>query len=328
MKILVLTNIEVEKLLPMDECINVMAEALAALARGKMYQPLRMVVRPPHAAGLMALMPAYRIGDDSAFGLKAICFSPGNPAKGKDAHQGSMMLFSGETGELLTVMNASAITAIRTAAVSAVATRLLARQEAGELAIIGAGVQARSHLAAICGVREIKRARIASRQFEHARRLAEEAQPKYAFPIEPVETPKLALNGADLIVTATTAGQPVLKREWITDGAHINAVGTFSPTAREIDTATMADCGLFTDRRESLLNESGDYLLAAQEGAIGPDHIRAELGELLTGVKSGRDSANEITLFKSLGLAIEDLASAQYLYQKAQPKHLGTWIEF
>lgn len=328
MKILVLTHSEVEQLLPMHECIDVMAEALASLARGEMQQPLRMVVSPPDAAGVIAMMPAYQSGTVRLFGLKAICVFPDNAAQGKDAHQGGVLLFSGETGELLAMINASAITAIRTAAVSGLATRLLAREDACELAIIGAGMQARAHLAAIACVRPIKRARIASRRFENARKFAAEMQGQSAFPIEAVASAQSALTGADLIVTATTSHDPVLQRDWIAPGAHINAVGTYSPAAREIDTATMVAASLFVDRRESALNEAGDYLLAAREGAIGPDHIRAEIGELLIGAAPGRTTRDEITLFKSLGLAIEDLASAAYLYKKAQQRQAGTWVDF
>ncbi|OLE51784.1 MAG: hypothetical protein AUG51_21215 [Acidobacteria bacterium 13_1_20CM_3_53_8] len=328
MEILILTNREIEKLLPMSECIGVMEECLLAFARGRMHQPLRMVVRPETAAGLMALMPAYKSGEASAYGLKTICVFPENPAKGKDAHQGSVALFDGETGEMRAMMNASAITAIRTAAVSGVATRLLAREDASELAIIGAGVQARTHLAAMACVRSLKRARVASRTFEHAQALAQEVQPGYSFPITAVETIEEALRGAQLIVTATSAHEPVLKREWVAPGAHINAIGAYSPATREIDTATIAASLLFVDRRESAINEAGDYLLALQEGAISPEHIRAEIGEVLLGEKPGRTSPDEITLFKSLGLAVEDLAAAEYLYHQAKTKGAGTWVEF
>src|SRR5215813_21870 len=171
MKILVLDNRQIRELLPMTECIELMADALAALARGEVYQPLRTIVRPPEARGLLGLMPAYRAGEQGAFGLKAICVFPENPAIGKDAHQGAVMLFSRDTGEMIALMNASEITAIRTAAVSAVATRLLAREDAHDLAIIGAGVQARTHLAAIDAVREITHARVACRNIEHAQEL-------------------------------------------------------------------------------------------------------------------------------------------------------------
>jgi ornithine cyclodeaminase len=253
---------------------------------------------------------------------------PENPAKGKDAHQGSVMLFSAETGELQAMLNASAITAIRTAAVSGVATDLLARKDAHNLAIIGAGVQARTHLEAMSHVRSIKHCRIVSRNIEHAKQLVDEMGESFPFPLEAVETVRETLQGADLIVTATNAKEPVVRREWISPGVHLNVVGSSSAKSREVDTATMAAAALFVDRRESTLNEAGDYLFAASEGAIGPDHIRAELGEILTGAKPGRTSPDEITLFKSLGLAVEDLASAAYLYIKAKELNAGTWVEF
>ncbi|MGH9874258.1 MAG: ornithine cyclodeaminase family protein [Pyrinomonadaceae bacterium] len=328
MKILILSHDEVIELLPMKECIAVMRKALIALAAGQAHQPLRTIIRPPDAAGLMGLMPSYMSGDGAAFGLKAICVFPGNPAKGKDAHQGAVLLFSAETGELMAMMNASAITAIRTAAVSGVATGLLAREGACDLAIIGTGVQARSHLAAMSQVRVIKRCRIASRHIEHAEEFAEELKGNFSFPLEPVATVAEALEGADLIVTATTATEPIVKREWIAPGAHLNLVGASTPNAREVDSATMAGSSVFVDRRESTINEAGDYLFAVRDGAIGADHIRAEIGEVLHGDKPGRTSPEEITLFKSLGLAVEDLAAADYLYRRAKESNTGTWVEF
>jgi ornithine cyclodeaminase len=328
MKTLILSHDEVVELLPINECIAVMRNALIALAAGKAHQPLRTIIRPPDAAGVMGLMPSYLAGDHAAFGLKAICVMPGNPAKGMDAHQGGVLLFSAETGELRAMMNASAITSIRTAAVSGVATELLAREDSGNLAIIGTGVQARSHLAAMSAVRSIKRCRMASRQIEHARKFAEEMRQGFAFPIEPVGTIEEALQDADLIVTATSAVEPIVQREWISPGAHLNAVGACTPKTREIDSRTMAASTLFVDRRESTLSEAGDYLLALNDGAIAPDHIRAEIGEVLVGEKPGRTSPEEITLFKSLGIGIEDLAAAEYLYRKASTLNAGTWIEF
>jgi ornithine cyclodeaminase/alanine dehydrogenase-like protein (mu-crystallin family) len=342
MKLLVLTHSEVEQLLPMSQCIAVMEEALAALARGEADQPLRTIFKPANVKGVLAMMPAFRSagtsaplltrgllpGDSPMFGLKAICVFPGNAAKGLDAHQGGVMLFDGKTGVPLALVNASAITAIRTAAVSGLATRVLAREDANELAIIGAGVQARTHLSAMACVRSIKRARIAGGTFDSAQKFAKEMQPQFPFPVEPVGTAEAAVRGADLIVTATTAREPVVQRDWISPGAHINAIGTFAPNAREIDTATMAAATLFCDARESVLNEAGDYLLAAKEGAISPDHIRAELGEVLIKTQSGRTSRDEITLFKSLGLAIEDLAAAAYVYRKAEQETAGTWVGF
>ncbi|HXD33784.1 MAG TPA: ornithine cyclodeaminase family protein [Pyrinomonadaceae bacterium] len=328
MKLLILSQSEVEQLLPMAECITVMEEALSSLARGEMHQPLRQVVHPPGADGVIAMMPSFRSSGDAVFGLKAICVFPKNAELGKDAHQGGVLLFRGDTGEPMAFMNASAITAIRTAAVSAVATQVLSREDASELAIIGAGVQARSHLEAMACVRKLKKVRVTSRNPEHAKAFAAEMGARFEFPIEPVTSAEEAITGADIIVTVTTSKEPVVHREWLGPGSHINAIGTYSPRAREIDTATMVDATLFVDRRESALNEAGDYLIAAAVGAITPDHIHAELGEVLIGSASGRSSDDEITLFKSLGLAIEDLAAADYVFRKARHQQVGAWVEF
>jgi ornithine cyclodeaminase len=323
---LVLSHADVERLLPMQECIEVMSDALAGLARGELYQPLRSVVRPPEAAAFYGLMPGYRGGEQSAFALKAVVIVPGNPSRGLDAHQGAVLLSNGETGQLDAVLDASAFTAIRTAAVSAVATRALAREDARTLAIIGAGVQARAHLEAMVLARPFERAFVWSRTPEHASRLAEEAGT--SFPIEPADSGEAAVKEADVIVTVTSSPEPVLRREWIRDGTHINAVGASIPTSRELDSATVVAATLFVDRRESTENESGDYLMPLREDAIGPEHIRAELGEVLIGRHPGRTSADEITIFKSLGLAIEDLAAAQHVVRRAREAGAGTEVPF
>lgn len=324
--ILVLSEDDVEQLLPMEECIDVMRKALVALARGEMYQPLRSVFRPPDGAGFIGLMPAHRAAGPAAFGLKAINVIPGNPARGLDAHQGAVLLSDGETGELLAVLNASPITAIRTAAVSAVATGALAREESRTLAIIGAGVQARAHLRAIAAVRRLERARIWSRTPASAERLAAEIEAP--FPIEVAASAEAAVRGADVIVTATSSPAPVLQREWLAEGAHVNAVGASIPASRELDTATIAAAALFVDRRESAENESGDYLVPLGEGAIGPEHIRAELGEVLAGAAPGRTSPEQLTVFKSLGIAIEDLAAAEYVVARARETGAGSKVAF
>lgn len=323
-KLLVLTHDDVEALLTMPECIAAMEDALSALAKGEVHNPLRSVVRAEGASGFLGLMPAYRGGPMPAYALKEICLYPGNPARGLDTHLGGVLLHSGETGELLAIMNASAITAIRTAAVSAVATKLLARDDAQTLAVIGAGVQARSHLQAIPLVRNIRNIRLTSRTPAKAMALAA------AFPhVQVVDSIEEAVRGADIIVTTTSSREPVVRREWIADGTHINAVGSSIASARELDAATVAASSLFVDRRESTVNESGDYLMALKEGMIaGPEHIRAELGEILTGQASGRTSHGEITLFKSLGVAIEDLAAAQLLFEKARSSGGGVWVDF
>jgi ornithine cyclodeaminase len=325
--VLILGYDDVSRLLPMEECIEVMEEALAALARGEMFFPLRFVVRPPDSAGFMGLMPSYRGGERPAFGLKAINVIPDNPRlRGLDAHQGGVLLSDGESGEPVAFLNASAITEIRTAAVSAVATRALARPDVRELAVLGAGVQARSHLEAMATLGGFQRARIWSRTAEHASKLAHEADGP--FPVEAVGSAEEAVRGADVIVTATAATEPVLSREWVADGAHINAVGACLPHIRELDTPTVADAAFFTDRRESAMNEAGDFVLAQEEGAIGPDHIRAELGEVLAGMAPGRSSDDEITIFESLGIAIEDLAAADHVVRRARAEGVGVDVPF
>jgi ornithine cyclodeaminase/alanine dehydrogenase-like protein (mu-crystallin family) len=328
MNVLLLGHDEVSALLPMGECITLMREALVSLAEGRAHQPLRTIVRPPDAAGMMGLMPSYISDARPAFGLKAICIFPGNPARGMDSHQGAVLLFSAETGELQAVVNASAVTAVRTAAVSGVATDALAREDACDLAVIGAGVQARSHVEAMSHVRPVRRCRVASRSVESARRLADELNGSYAFPVEAAESIEDALRGADLVVTATNSAEAVVRREWVAGGAHINAVGSCTPNSRELDAETVAASSMFVDSVESTVNESGDYLRALREGAVEPGHIRAELGEVLKGTKPGRTSADEITLFKSLGLAVEDLAAARHLYDKARETGAGTWVRF
>jgi ornithine cyclodeaminase/alanine dehydrogenase-like protein (mu-crystallin family) len=328
MNVLLLGHAEVLALLPMGECVTLMREALVSLAEGRVHQPLRTIVRPPDAAGVMGLMPSYSSGAHAAFGLKAICVFGGNPARGMNSHQGAVLLFSAESGELQAVVNASAVTAVRTAAVSGVATEALAREDACDLAVIGAGVQARSHVEAMSHVRRIKRCRVASRSMERARVLADELKGSCAFPVEAVATVEEALRDADLIVTATNSAEAVVRREWVRDGAHINAVGSCTPNTRELDAATVAGSSMFVDSVESTVNEAGDYLRALRERAVGPEHIRAELGEVLKGTKPGRTSSDEITLFKSLGLAVEDLAAAEYLYRKSKETGAGTWVRF
>jgi ornithine cyclodeaminase/alanine dehydrogenase-like protein (mu-crystallin family) len=324
--VLVLSHADVERLLPMADCVEVMTETLAALARGELFQPLRTVVRPPDASGFFGLMPAHRRDERAAFALKALTIVPGNPSRGLDSHQGAVLLSNGETGELEAVLNASAITAIRTAAVSAVATRVLARDDARTLAIVGAGVQARTHIQALAAVRAFDHATIASRTREHAELVESEAD--VSFPIEAVDTAEDAVRDAEVIVTATSSAEPVLRREWIAEGTHINAVGAAVATARELDSATVADASLFVDRRESAENEAGDYLIPLRENAIRPGHIRGELGQVLIGAVAGRTSADEITIFKSLGIAVEDLAAAEYVVRRARETGAGTEVPF
>jgi ornithine cyclodeaminase len=273
----------------MAECIDVMAGALAAVSRGEVYNPLRVMARPPGEESLMGLMPSHRGGDSPLYALKALAIFPSNAARGLDLHQGFVALFDGETGEARAFLNAGAITRIRTAAVSGVATRCLARDDVRTLAILGTGVQARAHVEAMRAVREFERIVAWGR-------------------------------------TVTSSPEPVVSRDWLKPGVHINAVGAAFPTTRELDSRTVADASFFVDRRESTVNESGDYLLPLQEGVIGPDHIRGESGELVLGTAAGRRSPDEITIFKSLGIAVEDLAAAEYVVARAEREQVGAVV--
>jgi ornithine cyclodeaminase/alanine dehydrogenase-like protein (mu-crystallin family) len=321
-KLLVLSEADVRQLLDMESCIEAMEEILSALARGELFQPLRSVGRPPDAAGLIGLMPAYRGGDASAYALKEIVVTPDNPTRGLDAHQGAVLLHDGADGQLVALLNASPVTEIRTAAVSAVATRALARSDAERVAILGAGVQARAHVHAMRAVLDDPEIRIWARNLDAAERLAAEVEAVVA------PSPDAALFGAEVVCTTTSSRVPIVEHRWFASGAHINAVGSGMPTTRELDTETVAASSLFVDRRESTLNEAGDYLIPAAEGAIGPDHIKAELGDVLVGTHPGRESDGELTLFKSLGLAVEDLASAELVVRRAREQGVGSEVEF
>jgi ornithine cyclodeaminase/alanine dehydrogenase-like protein (mu-crystallin family) len=321
-ELLVLPHDDVRRLLPMGDCIELMTEALSDFARGRMWQPLRWAVRPPEEESLFGLMPAHRSEPGTSYGLKAVCIFPGNPAKGLDAHQGGVLLFDGDTGQLRAVLDGSAVTAIRTAAVSAVATRALARPGAKELAILGAGVQAGSHLEAMAALGRFERARVWSRTPEAVEALLAESDAP--FPVEAAASAEDALRDADVVVTATSAREPIVDRSWLAPGTHVNAVGSSISTTRELDSETMQAAALFADARESMVNESGDYLMAG----LGPDHIRAELGEVLIGSGDGRRSDEELTVFKSLGLAVEDLASAEHVYARALAEGAGTSVQF
>lgn len=314
---LIVTQDEVAALLPMDECIEVMVSTLSALARGETMLPLRSILWLPERVGALGLMPGALLSD-GVLGLKAITLFPKNEGTARDTHQGAVLLFDAEHGSLLAVLDATSVTAIRTAAASGVATRALAREDAGDLAIVGSGVQARTHLEAMAAVRKIRRVRVASKSLERARSFAARESARRGIAIEAVATVREAVDGADLICTVTSSREPVLRGEWIAEGAHVNAVGSSVPGARELDTAAVVRSRLYVDRRESALNEAGDFLIPKKEGAIGDAHIVGEIGEVLIGRVGGRRSAGEITLFKSLGIAVEDVASARHVYEKAR----------
>jgi ornithine cyclodeaminase len=337
MDVLILRHEEVLGALALDALEQAMAEVLSAHARGEAYMPLRSVMAAPGAAGVMGLMPAWR-GCDPAragagpapagavFALKAVNIIPANPKRGLDAHQGTVTLFDGETGVPTAILDGSALTQVRTAAVTAVATRTLACADARVLAILGAGVQGKAHLDALLSVREFESVRVYAPTERHARALAEGA-PAGGPPVTVAASAHEAVRGADVVVVVTNSREPVLSREWLAPGAHVNAVGASLPAARELDVETVAASALYCDSRESLAHEAGEYILAVAQGAIaGEAHIRGELGEVLAGLLPGRADDGELTLFRSLGLAVEDLAAAQLAVRTARELGLGTEV--
>lgn len=331
MRTLLVSHREVAALLPMRECIDVMAEAFRAMSRGDALLPLRSVVSLPGTPNLFAVMPG-QLGVNTperhraALGAKVITVFPGNDATPFDSHMGVVLLFEAELGRLLAIIDASSVTAIRTAAVSGLATHVCARSDAGDLAILGAGTQAMTHLEAMRVVRPLRRVRVWSRSVERARTFAERATKRFAFTVEVVASPEVCVRGADIVCTVTASREPVLKGRWLSEGVHVNAVGAALPTSRELDSDAVRWSRLFVDRRESALAEAGDVLIPMSEGAFGKDHIVGELGEVVLGAVPARESNGDRTLFKSLGLAIEDLAAARHIYEKGVALGTGIWV--
>ena len=327
MKLRVLGPREVERLLDMKPCIDLLEAALRALSSGNAVVPLRQKVSLPDRSGLLGLMPGY-LGDPRSFGLKVVTVFQRNHDVGRPSHQGVVMLFDVESGAPLGLFDAGAITAIRTAAASGAATRVLARADAGDLALMGSGVQARTHLEAMRCVRPLRRVRVWSRDDAHAREFAEREAQRAGIPIEVTRSAEAAVKGADLICTTTAASEPILQGEWLSPGAHVNAVGSSFATHRELDATAVKRARLYTDCRESASNEAGDFLIAKREGAFGDEHLLGELGEVLLGRVPGRRSPDDITLYKSLGVAVEDLAAASFLLQRAAETNCGSLIDW
>jgi ornithine cyclodeaminase/alanine dehydrogenase-like protein (mu-crystallin family) len=326
MKVLIADQKLVAEILPMDRAIAVMREAFTLQAGGDVVMPLRTMLPLPGGDAVMGLMPSY-LGGLEAVGVKVVAAFPANFGTEYDTHQGVVLFFDTERGLLRAIVDATAITAIRTAAVSGLVTDLLAKPDAGDLAIIGAGTQAHTHLQAMRAVRPVRRVRVYSVPAESAAEFAERETRLTGLPVEIATNAEEAVAGADLICTTTTATEPVVRGAWVSSGAHINAVGAYTPTTRELDSALVAGARLYADKREALLSEAGEFLIPKGEGLIGDDHIVAEIGEVLAGKAPGRDSPDEITLFKSLGIAIEDLAAAHAVYEAAKERELGTWVE-
>jgi ornithine cyclodeaminase len=306
---------KIASLLPMEECIEVMEKMFHSLAAGECLQPLRNIMRLPDGSGVLGMMPGHaaKLG---VMGIKVISVFHANKEAGFPSHQGIVMLFDAKYGQPLMLFDALEITAIRTAAASAVATKLLSRKNSSTLAIIGSGEQAKRHIEAMLLVRNIKHINLWSRNENNAKHLVNELTAEYNIPVHMKKNVQQAVEHADIICTVTASKEPVVMGDWIAAGTHINAVGSSTAAARELDTTAIVKSKLFTDRYESLFNEAGDFLIPKKEGAVTDEYVKAEIGEVLSGTKKGRENDEEITVFKSLGIATEDIFSAYHIYEK------------
>lgn len=345
----------------MEACTGAVEEALRRLARGEALQPLRSVDQVPGEDALLVVMPGgLPSAEDSAvveqptlpleaatgeeatvdagggsgppagrgaLAVKVITVFPGNRERGEESHLGVVFLLRGDSGRPVAVMDAAALTGIRTAAASAVATRLLAADGSRTLALLGSGVQARTHLEAMETVLPLDEVRVWSPTEAHAREFAERESDRHGLPVEICSGAREAVNGAQVVCTVTAASEPVLQGEWLAPGTHVNAVGACTPDTRELDTDAVSRAGVYVDSREAALAEAGDLLIPMERGAVDEEIIRGELGELLLGRIRGRRSPEEITLFESLGLSVQDVAAARLVYGRARALGRGTGLE-
>ena len=309
---------DIAALLTMTDAITAVEEAFRQLALGDVVLPQRVGIGMARCGGGGAAMPAYVGGEINGLGLKLVTLYPDNPGRyGLAAVQATLVLLDPRNGQLLAVMDAGALTALRTGAAGGVAARHLARQGATSATVFGAGVQGRAQLEALCAVRPIQRAWIVDRVPEAAHAFAAAMSAQLGLPVAPATDLRTAVIGADVILTTTTAHEPLFDGSWLQPGVHINGIGSHAPAARELDTATVQRARVVVDQTAACLADAGDLIIPLSEGAITEAHIAAQLGEVIVGLKPGRTTEDEITLFKSVGLAIQDIAVAAQVYRQA-----------
>jgi alanine dehydrogenase len=323
---LVLSEKQVQSLIDIEELITALEQAHIQYSTGQAVMPVRLVVPLPEIEGRITSMPGY-LNEDKSLGMKVVTYFKNNPQKNLPAILATIMLFSAETGKMLAAMDGTYITTIRTACASALATKALANPESPVLGILGAGVQARSHILALSRVRKLQRIKIYSPSGSSALAVKKDLAAEIGVPIEVAESAEASVRDADLVVTATTAKAPIVKSDWLKPGVHINAVGSHRPDFREIDGATLSHSKVVVDSREAVMAECGDILLALKEKSVSESVIHAEIGEVLAGTRPGRSGAGEVTLYKSVGIAIQDVATAQIVYHKALERKVGTNVE-
>lgn len=323
---IVLSHEDVAALLPPEAAIEVVAAAMASVSRGEAELPLRSIV-DVGGGNKMGIMPG-RMQEPPCHGIKLVSLYPGNVAAGYSSHQGAMVLFEPRHGTAVALMDGGPLTARRTAAASAVATRALARAEAAVLGMVGAGEQARYHLDALMAVRPIRELRIASRTEKSALAFAEHARrrhPHLAVTLAGTDV-EAAVRDADIVCTVTSSPAPVLRGAWIAPGTHLNVVGASIPSKREIDDEAVLRARVFVDYRPSTFAQAGEIVDMIAAGGIGREHVVAEIGEVLGGAAEGRRGADEITLYRSLGIAAQDLACAWHCWDAAGREGLGARV--
>lgn len=319
----ILGNDDIRAALPLIDCIELMKQTMSAVSRGQAQLPLRSVMTLPDPRNLLAIMPG-AIAEPAVFGAKLICLFPENPARGRSSHTGVVVIFDPSSGQLRALVDAASITALRTAAASAAASRALARKEAGDLAIVGTGEQALAHLEAMALVHRLRRVRVWGRNREKALGFVDRAHAACSLPVEVHDTVSSCVQGADLICTTTASTDPILKGEWLSPGAHVNLVGSSVPTASEIDIGGVQRSRYFVDHRPAALALAGELKRAMNAGVVDDSHIQGEIGAVHLGSLVGRRDDSDITIYKSLGSAAQDLATAHAAYTAAARLGLGT----
>lgn len=328
MQIRLLNAAAVRDLLPVDQCIALARQAMKLVAlEGGTIQPIRQGLFHPDKRGLMSMMPGYT-SNPEWLGIKVMSVFPGNFGTAYGSHQGFVILFETGNGIPRAIMDGREITAIRTAAATAAATDVLARQNTETLAIFGYGEQAHTHLEAVPRVRPFRRALVWGRDFERTRAFCAAEQPHHQFELIPVRTAREAAVDADVLCTTTAAKEPFFEADWLRPGQHLNVVGSSVPTTSEIDVQTVARCRLYVDFKDSALALAGDFRRAKEAGVVGDDHIIGSIGDVLAGKAPGRTSDQEITLFKSLGMVSEDLVSADFILAEAERRGVGQMVEW
>ena len=322
---IILSTSDVAELLPMGEAIEIVSAAMVEVAKGNTTLPLRSII-PVGDGNFMGLMPGV-MQDPACYGIKLVSLFPNNPQYGYSSHQGAMVMFEAKHGAAIAMMNSDLLTAIRTSAASGVATRFLARTDSTKLTIIGTGEQAQHHLDAMIEVCPISDVVIAGRSLVNADKLAEKSHQKYGqIKVSTTTNIKQAVSDADIVCTVTAADEPLLFGKWIKPGTHLNVVGSSIPSKREIDTELVLRSKMFVDYRISTMAQAGEVILAIEENKISAKHILAEIGEVIAGSSPGRQNDEEITLYRSLGVAAQDLAAAFYVVEQARIRGMGTVV--